>query len=88
MGDDRVALRIDAMIAARGAQRISHRDVVELCEQLFSSRISTGTIEGTLTRAADALSWSLARRQRVLWRAMTDRHAVLRREPDRHNDRV
>jgi hypothetical protein len=36
--------------------RISRRDVVELCEQLFSSRISTGTIDAILTRAGDALA--------------------------------
>ncbi len=35
--------------------RISRRDTVELCEQLFSSRISTGTVEAILQRAADAL---------------------------------
>jgi transposase len=35
--------------------RISRRDVVELCEQLFSSRISTGTVDAILARAADAL---------------------------------
>jgi hypothetical protein len=29
--------------------------VVELCEQLFSSRISTGTVGAILARAADAL---------------------------------
>ena len=35
--------------------RSSRRDVVELCEQLFASRISTGTIDAILTRAGDAL---------------------------------
>lgn len=35
--------------------RISRRDVVELCEQLFGSRISTGTVDAILTRVADAL---------------------------------
>lgn len=35
--------------------RISRRDVVELCEQLFASRISTGTVEAILARTADAL---------------------------------
>jgi transposase len=35
--------------------RISRRDVVELCEQLFGSRVSTGTIDAILARAADAL---------------------------------
>lgn len=36
--------------------RISRRDVVELSEQLFSSRISTGTVEAILTRTGEALS--------------------------------
>ncbi|MDP8909658.1 MAG: hypothetical protein M3N47_11215 [Chloroflexota bacterium] len=36
--------------------RISRRDVVELCEQLFAARISTGTIDKILTRASDALA--------------------------------
>ena len=36
--------------------RISRRDVVELCEQLFSSRISTGTVDAILARTAQALT--------------------------------
>ncbi len=36
--------------------RISRRDVVELCEQLFGSRISTGTVDAILARAGDALA--------------------------------
>jgi len=35
--------------------RISRRDVVELCEQLFRARISTGTVDAILARAGDAL---------------------------------
>ena len=35
--------------------RISRRDVVECCEQLFGSRISSGTIDAILTRVADTL---------------------------------
>jgi transposase len=35
--------------------RISRRDVVELCEQLFGARISTGTIDAIIARAGDAL---------------------------------
>ena len=35
--------------------RISRRDLVELCEQLFSSRISTGTVDSILSRTAEAL---------------------------------
>lgn len=36
--------------------RISRRDVVELCEQLFGARISTGSIDVIIARAADALT--------------------------------
>ena len=36
--------------------RISRRDVVELCEQLFGSRISSGTVDAILARTADALA--------------------------------
>ena len=45
-----------AIVTLSVRNRISRRDVVELCEQLFSSRISTGTIDAILTRAGDALS--------------------------------
>lgn len=36
--------------------RISRRDVVELCEQLFGARVSSGTVDAILTRVADALA--------------------------------
>jgi transposase len=36
--------------------RVSRRDVVELCEQLFSSRISTGTADAILAAASEALA--------------------------------
>jgi len=42
-----------AMLSVRN--RVSRRDVVELCEQLFGSRISTGTVDAILCRVADAL---------------------------------
>jgi transposase len=49
--------RLQAAIATLSVRnRISRRDVVELCEQLFSSRISTGTVEAILTRTGEALS--------------------------------
>jgi transposase len=49
--------RLQASIVTLSVRnRISRRDVVELCEQLFSSRISTGTIDAILTRAGDALA--------------------------------
>ena len=99
-----------AVVTLSVRNRISRRDTVELCEQLFSSRISTGTVDAILTRAADALSepcadllervrdaravnmdetgWKLRGAQRALWGAFTDRHAILRVEPDRHEDRA
>jgi transposase len=49
--------RLQAAVAVLSVRnRISRRDVVELCEQLFSSRISTGTVDAILARAADALT--------------------------------
>ncbi len=49
--------RLQAAIATLSVRnRISRRDVVELSEQLFSSRISTGTVEAILTRTGEALS--------------------------------
>ena len=45
-----------AIVTLSVRNRISRRDVVELCEQLFASRISTGTIDAILTRAGDALT--------------------------------
>jgi transposase len=45
-----------AIVTLSVRNRISRRDVVELCEQLFSSRISTGTIDKILTTASDALA--------------------------------
>jgi transposase len=44
-----------AVVSLSVRNRISRRDVVELCEQLFSSRISTGTVDAILARTADAL---------------------------------
>jgi transposase len=49
--------RLQAAIATLSVRnRISRRDVVELCEQLFGSRISTGTVDAILARTADALA--------------------------------
>ena len=49
--------RLQAAIATLSVRnRISRRDVVELSEQLFSSRISTGTVEAILSRSAEALA--------------------------------
>ena len=48
--------RYHAAIAVLSVRnRISRRDVVELCEQLFGSRISTGTVDAILARVGDAL---------------------------------
>jgi transposase len=99
-----------AVVTLSVRNRISRRDTVELCEQLFSSRISTGTVDAILQRAGDALAepyedllervrsaravnmdetgWRLRGGQRALWGAFTDRHAILRVEPDRHEDRA
>ena len=49
--------RLQAAIATLSVRnRISRRDVVELCEQLFSSRISTGTVDTILQRTSEALA--------------------------------
>jgi transposase len=42
-----------ATLAVRN--RVSRRDTVELCEELFGARISTGTVDAILARTADAL---------------------------------
>ena len=49
--------RFHAAVAVLSTRnRISRRDVVELCEQLFGARISSGTVDAILTRVADALT--------------------------------
>jgi hypothetical protein len=46
--------RLQAAVATLSVRnRISRRDVVELCEQLFGSRISTDAVEAMLARIAD-----------------------------------
>ena len=45
-----------AIVTLSVRNRISRRDVVELCEQLFAARISSGTIDKILTTASDALA--------------------------------
>jgi transposase len=48
--------RLQAAVATLSVRnRVSRRDVVECCEQLFGSRISTGTVDAILARIADAL---------------------------------
>ena len=49
--------RLQAAVATLSMRnRISRRDVVELCEELFASRICTGTVESILNRAGGALA--------------------------------
>jgi transposase len=89
--------RLQAAIATLSVRnRISRRDIVELCEQLFSSRISTGTVEAILTRSGEALSQPHAdllerlRCARVLnmdetgWRTAGERRALWGVFDDRH----
>ena len=48
--------RLQAAVATLSVRnRVSRRDVVELCEELFGARICAGTVDAILTRAADAL---------------------------------
>jgi transposase len=44
-----------ALVALSVRNRVSRRDVVELTEELFSARISTGTVDAILARAGEAL---------------------------------
>jgi len=44
-----------AVVTLAVRNRVSRRDVVELFEQLFRARISTGTVDAILDRAGDAL---------------------------------
>ena len=49
--------RFQAAAAALSVRnRVSRRDVVELCEELFGARISAGTVDAILTRVSDALA--------------------------------
>ena len=51
--------RLQAAVAALSVRnRVSRRDLVELCEELFGARISTGSIDAILARAGDALETS------------------------------
>jgi transposase len=45
-----------ALVALSVRNRVSRRDVVELAEELFSARISTGTVDAILARAGEALT--------------------------------
>jgi transposase len=49
--------RLQAAVAALSVRnRVSRRDVVELAEELFAARVSTGSIEAILARASEALA--------------------------------
>ncbi len=49
--------RFHAAVAVLSVRnRVSRRDVVECCEQLFGARISSGTVDAILQRVADALA--------------------------------
>jgi transposase len=57
VGQSAFGPRFHAAVAVLSVRnRISRRDVVELCEQLFGSRISSGTIDAILARVGDALA--------------------------------
>ena len=45
-----------ALVALSVRNRVSRRDVVELAEELFSARMSTGAVEAILARASEALA--------------------------------
>jgi transposase len=45
-----------ALVALSVRNRVSRRDVVELGEELFGARLSTGSVDAILTRAANALA--------------------------------
>jgi transposase len=89
--------RFHAVVAVLSVRnRVSRRDVVELCEQLFGARISSGTVDAILTRVADALEDSDAdllervRAGKALnmdetgWRTAGERRALWGAFTDRH----
>jgi len=45
-----------ALVALSVRNRVSRRDVVELGEELFGARLSTGSVDAILTRASEALA--------------------------------
>jgi transposase len=99
--------RLQAAVSSLAVRnRVSRRDTVELCTELFGARISTGSVDAILRRTGDALQrpyhdlarrarrsshlnvdetgWRLKGSRRALWGAFTDRVAVYRIAPDRH----
>jgi transposase len=62
--------RLQAAVATLAVRnRVSRRDAVELCCELFGARISTGSVDQILTRAADALELPYLELTRKLHRA-------------------
>ena len=104
----RAALPVDVAASAFGPRfhaavavlsvrnRVSRRDVVECCEQLFGARISSGTVDAILARVADALEepdadlLARVRGARTLnmdetgWRTAGQRRALWGAFTDRH----
>lgn len=99
--------RLEAAVATLSIRnRISRRDASELIGELFGARISTGTVDAIVRRAAEALAtpyddlcahvrsaeavnidetgWRLKGKRRTLWGVFTQRAAVFRVAPDRH----
>jgi transposase len=89
--------RFHAAVAVLSVRnRVSRRDVVECCEQLFGARISAGTVDAILTRVSDALEnpdADLLDRVRVAkalnmdetgWRTAGQRRALWGAFTDRH----
>lgn len=86
--------RFQAVLSVRN--RVSRRDIVELCEQLFGARISTGTVDAILQRVADSLAdpdADLLERVRAAkalnmdetgWRTAGERRALWGAFTDRH----
>ena len=89
--------RFQAAVAVLSTRnRVSRRDVVELCEQLFGARLSSGTVDAILTRVAEALvdpDAELLERVRAAkalnmdetgWRTAGERRALWGAFTDRH----
>ncbi|HWI72851.1 MAG TPA: IS66 family transposase [Baekduia sp.] len=89
--------RFHAAVAVLSVRnRVSRRDVVECCEQLFGARICSGTVDAILQRVADALQEpdeDLHERVRAAstinmdetgWRTAGDRRALWGAFTDRH----
>jgi transposase len=89
--------RFHAAVAVLSVRnRVSRRDVVECCEQLFGARICSGTVDAILERVADALAEPNAdlldrvRAAKALnmdetgWRTAGERRALWGAFTDRH----